>query len=348
MEFFKFHERELRRERHGNMSNKSNLYKSTERVLRPRCRSGVHRPVGRSAAPRLLRMHLMRPSSLCIEGSVGTPRAAHRRSRCLRRFAAASVPGTSDRGVSTRSLQSSFVSRSAPVDPRYRLALRSSAYILPLPPSPCSLSSSLALCTSSVGFPADASRVRHIVQSSRSLDTGTGTLTPSAEIGLRQDGGDAETGTGIELGPGLRDAWGRLSIDTRARTLLAHEHYEEWVLSGGLTVNPSASGRGLTLSIAPERGRMGSATERLWGAPDACELDGRFRARLRHRGAIRQGQRHALYGPLLGQGGHSHSTGRGTLVRRSRAVLGLEGTHERRSAGEPGTSSVMLRTEVRW
>ena len=97
---------------------------------------------------------------------------------------------------------------------------------------------------------------------------------PSAELGLRHDTGDAQTGTGIELGLGLRYAWGRLSIDTRDRTLLAHEDYEEWGLSGGLTVNPNASGRGLTLSIAPERGRMGSATERLWGAPDACELDG--------------------------------------------------------------------------
>ena len=37
-------------------------------------------------------------------------------------------------------------------------------------------------------------------------------------------------------------------------------------------MTPSASGRGLTLSIAPEWGRTGSATERLWSAHDATAL----------------------------------------------------------------------------
>ena len=45
-------------------------------------------------------------------------------------------------------------------------------------------------------------------------------------------------------------------------------------------MTPNASGRGLTLSIAPEWGRTGSATERLWSAHDATALgaDGEFEA----------------------------------------------------------------------
>ena len=49
----------------------------------------------------------------------------------------------------------------------------------------------------------DVNRLRLIVEGSRAfeLDSG-GTLTPSIEVGVRDDGGDAETGTGVEVGPG--------------------------------------------------------------------------------------------------------------------------------------------------
>ena len=42
-------------------------------------------------------------------------------------------------------------------------------------------------------------------------------------------------------------------------------------MSGAVRVTPSASGRGLTLSIAPAWGQTGSAAERLWSgtAPEA-------------------------------------------------------------------------------
>ena len=50
-------------------------------------------------------------------------------------------------------------------------------------------------------------------------------LTPKLEFGARHDGGDAETGFGVEVGGGL--AWSApglgLSLDVSGRTLLAHE-----------------------------------------------------------------------------------------------------------------------------
>ncbi len=56
-----------------------------------------------------------------------------------------------------------------------------------------------------------------------SLD-GAGQLAPTLEIGARHDGGDAETGFGVELGGGL--AWRHptlgLGLDLSARTLIAH------------------------------------------------------------------------------------------------------------------------------
>ena len=57
-------------------------------------------------------------------------------------------------------------------------------------------------------------------------------------------GADAETGTGVEVGAGLRYSAGMLSADAGVRTLLAHEAggYEEWGAGGSTRLSPSASG----------------------------------------------------------------------------------------------------------
>ncbi len=50
----------------------------------------------------------------------------------------------------------------------------------------------------------DASRLRAVLEGSRAFAvTGGGTLAPSLSLGLRHDGGDAETGSGVEFGAGL-------------------------------------------------------------------------------------------------------------------------------------------------
>ena len=48
----------------------------------------------------------------------------------------------------------------------------------------------------------------------RGLEIGTGTLAPRLEIGVRHDGGDAETGFGLDLGGGL--AWSDPGTGVRA------------------------------------------------------------------------------------------------------------------------------------
>ena len=80
----------------------------------------------------------------------------------------------------------------------------------------------------------------------------------AGEVGLRQDGGDAETGTGIELGGGVRysaPASG-LTVDAKVRGLIAHKDadYREWGASGAVRIDPGASGRGLSLSVTPAWG----------------------------------------------------------------------------------------------
>ncbi|MDE0679063.1 MAG: hypothetical protein OXI11_02450, partial [Gammaproteobacteria bacterium] len=92
---------------------------------------------------------------------------------------------------------------------------------------------------------------------------GGGELKPRLETGLRHDGGDAETGFGVELGGGVvwTDPRIGLSVDIAARTLLAHEAEgrTDRGLSASIAFDPDpSSGRGLSLSLKQELG--GSAS----------------------------------------------------------------------------------------
>ena len=126
-----------------------------------------------------------------------------------------------------------------------------------------------------VGVTADVTRLRLVLDGSRSFEVGdAGTLTPSLEVGVRHDAGDAETGTGLELGAGVRYQAEGVSVEGAVRTLVAHEDggYEEWGASLGVRIDPDASGRGLSLSVAPAWGNASSQAERLWGMRDARGL----------------------------------------------------------------------------
>ena len=88
---------------------------------------------------------------------------------------------------------------------------------------------------------------------------GGGNVTPKLEVGARHDGGDAETGFGVELGGGI--AWVDpdigLSLDIAGRTLIAHEAegLKDRGLSASIAFDPDpASERGLSLSVRQEMG----------------------------------------------------------------------------------------------
>ena len=108
------------------------------------------------------------------------------------------------------------------------------------------------------GSEAKVTRLRLGLEGSRPVALeGGGALVPSFEIGLRQDGGDAETGMGAEFGAGL--AWSDpergISADVRGRGLLTHadDGFREHGFAGSLAWDPrpeTALGPSLTLSQA--------------------------------------------------------------------------------------------------
>ena len=209
-----------------------------------------------------------------------------------------------------------------------------------------------------VATQGDVTRLRVIVEGERAFDMGGGaTLTPSAEVGLRHDAGDAETGTGLEMGAGLSYAAGPLTVEGQVRMLVAHEEsgYEEWGASGAMRITPSASGRGLTLSIAPEWGRTGSAAERLWSARDASGLgadrvfegDARLALDAGYGVGVGRGVLTPYAGLTLGDA-RSRTVRTGTRWQvGADAVLGLEGTRRTSGIGE-ADNHLMLRIALRF
>ncbi len=207
----------------------------------------------------------------------------------------------------------------------------------------------------------EVSRLRLILEAERQMQTaGGGTFVPTGEIGVRVDGGDAETGAGLELGAGMRYARGALSIEGHVRALVAHEEsgYEEWGAGGTVRVSPGASGRGLTLSLAPVWGSAGSEAEQLWGTADASglgtgqefEATGRLEAELGYGIAVPRTR--GVVTPYAGlsfieDGQRTVRTGaRWNLAPE--AAMRLEGTWREGADGVAATSAVELRTELRW
>ena len=114
-----------------------------------------------------------------------------------------------------------------------------------------------------------ASRQRLTFEGSHDQKLASGaTLTPSLELGLRNDGGDGETGTGIEAGGALRysDAESGLTVEGRVRTLLNHSgDYEETGVSGLVRIAPAR----------PARGSHSAWSRRGAGRPAVCNSCGR-------------------------------------------------------------------------
>ena len=124
---------------------------------------------------------------------------------------------------------------------------------------------------------ADAHRLRLVLEGSRGFAWAEGrSLTPTMEVGLRHDWGDAETGFGLELGGRVQyaDPALGLTIEAAVRGLLAHEDrdYKEWGASGTVRVAPGVMGQGLSLTLAPAWGATASGVDGLWSRQTTAGL----------------------------------------------------------------------------
>ena len=206
---------------------------------------------------------------------------------------------------------------------------------------------------------ADAHRLRLVLEGSRGFTWAEGRrLTPTMEVGLRHDWGDAETGFGLELGGRVQyaDPALGLTIEAAVRGLLAHEDsdYEEWGASGTVRVAPGAMGQGLSLTLAPAWGATASGVDGLWSRQTTAGLApqgnraapvGRLNAEIGYGVAAPFGT--GLLTPYAGtvlSDGADRTYRVGTRVQlggpRRHGAAGQPGRHEtgtgRPTAGQPG------------
>ena len=194
---------------------------------------------------------------------------------------------------------------------------------------------------------------------------GGGALRPSIELGLRHDGGDAETGGGIDVGAGLtftRPESG-LSLDLAARGLLAHRAsgFREWGASAALAWDPTpSSDHGLSMSLQQSVGASPSggmhallARDTMAAAPEVAGLDGAGRLQARLGYGLPLGAGRFVGTPQLGFGlsGGRHDVTLGwhlSVARQERLDLtvGVEASRrENPDAGNP-EHGVMLQLRL--
>ncbi|MCY4611533.1 MAG: hypothetical protein OXC38_07550, partial [Gammaproteobacteria bacterium] len=134
---------------------------------------------------------------------------------------------------------------------------------------------------------ADVERIRVVLEGRHVCERGPGEwLIPWVEVGARHDGGDGLTGTGMEVGTGVRysNAAKDLTVEGEARYLINHsDDYGEWGFHGEIRIDPG-DGRGLSFGLAPSLGQHPRGLASLWArdgpgilpADERKSVDGRL------------------------------------------------------------------------
>ncbi len=128
------------------------------------------------------------------------------------------------------------------------------------------------------------------------------TIRSRFELGMRFDGGDAETGIGAEAGAELAYAHESigLTVGAHGRMLVAHQakSFEDWGASVSVRLQPSREEGGLSFKLEPTWGNAASRMDKLWrdgtfGGPKAVrpppsrfEVDASYAVVLRDFGQI--------------------------------------------------------------
>ena len=210
-------------------------------------------------------------------------------------------------------------------------------------------------------------QVRLLLEGSAGEDFGgVSGLSGNVELAARVDGGDAESGVGMELGGGV--GYGRadlgLEVEASGRVLLSHEEegLEDAGVSLGLELDPGAPGRGVYFALTPSWGNAASGARAVWegrqastGGPHGPDGRDRFDPQMRLSSElgyttpvpIRRGTL-TTYGAFSSDGGAAwqYRIGR-RLELAGIASMSLE-AERRESAGAAPEHGIWLRGSIRY
>ena len=145
------------------------------------------------------------------------------------------------------------------------------------------LRSSLASSDALSAVSAMVHRLRLSLESSYILRMGNrASLAPKVQLGVRQDGGDAEQGMGMDVAGGLgfiHSGWGlRAQVDMHGMVVHEDSDFEQWGVSGMILFDRSPSSElGMSLRLSPSWGSASSSTggmRALWSRETVSGLAG--------------------------------------------------------------------------
>ncbi len=198
---------------------------------------------------------------------------------------------------------------------------------------------------------ATVTRLRLGLEGSQSISLGEGaTLTPSVEVGVRHDGGDAETGFGIDFGGGIAwsDPEGGLSAELRGHALLTHEAdgFQERGVSASLAWDPKpSSALGPTATLTQTVGDPAS------GGADALLAQGALTGLAAQSGSKLDGEGDLQHRRLEARFGYGFPARGGRFASVPEVGLGLSDTGREYILGwrlaSDGPGALLLSTEAR-
>ena len=145
------------------------------------------------------------------------------------------------------------------------------------------LRSSLASSDALSAVSAMVHRLRLSLESSYILRMGNrASLAPKVQLGVRQDGGDAEQGMGMDVAGGLgfiHSGWGlRAQVDMHGMVVHEDSDFEQWGVSGMILFDRSPSSElGMSLRLSPSWGSASSSMggmRALWSRETVSGLAG--------------------------------------------------------------------------
>ncbi len=177
-------------------------------------------------------------------------------------------------------------------------------------------------------------------------------MEPYMEAALRQDGGDAETGMGVELGGGIRWSTSRLRVELGGRTLVLHtdEGMREWGLMGAIEYR-KPSQLGPSMRVRPLWGNVYGGD--LWrDAPlHSVALGGtdqRVEMELGYGMPIRQSLGQSIIGMTVDPRGHSYRVGYNLHVKHGLQFSVATTARTLEANKTPPSYGLSGRMDLRW
>ena len=199
---------------------------------------------------------------------------------------------------------------------------------------------------------ASITRLRLGLEVSQSIALEDGaSLTPSVEVGVRLDGGDAETGFGVDFGGGIAwsDPESGLSAELRGHALLTHEAdgFRERGVSASLAWDPQpSSALGPTATLTQSVGAPAS------GGADALLARGALTGLAAQPGSELDGAGDLQHRRLEARFGYGFPAWDGRFASIPEIGLGLSDTGREYIVGwrlaSDGPGALQLSTEARW